>query len=295
MKELHIHLEGSVFPEAVACIAESRTLTVPQTTVPRTKNEFFETMKHYSREVLTCKADYVYAFTSLCARLQRTHDYAEITISPGGYEYYHGKGFEDILHELISIAERFTCFEVRFLVELLRNSGPDSCWRQLEMAAELRKASRVITGVNLGGDEVLYPTKHYTEHISAAKKHDLFVTVHAGEWGTADDVWIALDSGADRIGHGIRSIDDPVLVDFLIKKQVSLEVCPTSNLRTQASTDLSEIRRLAEQGVRLVINTDDPAVFGINLQHELTVMRGLIPTYRTEGNYRFSATNDLET
>jgi adenosine deaminase len=96
------------------------------------------------------------------------------------------------------------------------------------------------------------------------------LTCHAGEIAGAQSVWEALDIGAERIGHGIRSIDDAALVAHLAAKKIPLEICITSNLRTGAVSSLAEhpVRRLYDAGVPIILNTDDPAMFGCTLTSE---------------------------
>ena len=102
----------------------------------------------------------------------------------------------------------------------------------------------------------------------------LHVTVHAGEADGPESVWSAIrDLGAERIGHGFRAIDDPSLVDYLVEHQVGLECCPTSNLHTSLVKSYADhpISRLAQQGIRFCLNTDDPGISAIDINHEYEI------------------------
>ncbi len=278
--EVHLHLEGAVFDDALKTIGERRRIKQysPSKLPPRAA--FFGRMNHASKEILASKQDYIDVFESLCGFLARTHDYAELTISPRAYDYYHDGDFEEILSELSQKARQQPRLKINFLIDLLRNSGPDHCWQYLDFAKRSFDNLDNVVGISLAGDEVKYPTEHYVPHIKKAKEYGLMVSVHAGEFGSATDVWAALEAGADRIGHGIRAVDDESLLCKLSKENTPLEICPTSNLCTGASQDLGEVAILAKRGVNLIINTDDPAMFNTFLERELNVFRAVAEDYQ---------------
>jgi len=140
-----------------------------------------------------------------------------------------------------------------------------------------------LVGIDLAGDELKFPASLFQEHFKRARDEGLEITVHAGEVGGPESVWAAIrELGATRIGHGIRSVEDPALVDYLGEHRIGLEISMTSNVHIGAvdSYEQHPARLILEQGLLANLNTDDPAISGIDLQHEYEVAApraGLIP------------------
>lgn len=131
-----------------------------------------------------------------------------------------------------------------------------------------------VVAVDLAGDEAGYPPSLFIEHFKRVRDAGLHVTIHAGEADGPHSVWSAIrDLGAERIGHGFRSIEDPALVDYLARHDIGLEICPTSNLHTTTveSYDQHPVKALADSGVRFSLSTDDPGISNITIEHEYNV------------------------
>ncbi len=142
----------------------------------------------------------------------------------------------------------------------------------------------LIVGIDLDGEEHLYPTEDFVDAFEPARRIGLPITIHAGEWSGPQSVWSALKCGATRIGHGIRSEEDDTLVDELVRRRIHLEMCPTSNVCTAVIHQLSEhpIRRYLDWGVSLSINPDDPAIFDSEVTREYQLVQEALGFGRDE-------------
>ena len=205
-------------------------------------------------------------------RLQKI-TYAEITVSLPEY-IQQGLRLEDLLAVLGEEEADAPC--IRWIVDPVRNLGPDAAERLLERLLPLRPPT--VIGLTLGGAEHTYPPAPFRRVYQIARASGLRTTVHAGEALGPESVWDALQIlEVERLGHGVRAAEDPSLVRCLAERGVPLEVCPTSNVRTGVYPSLREhpIRALFEAGVSLTVNTDDPAFFGVSLSKELANLRHL--------------------
>ncbi len=197
--------------------------------------------------------------------------YAEVTVSVPEY-LQQGLALGDVMSVLGE--ERPGPPRLRWIVDFVRNFGPDAGESLLERLLPLRPTS--VVGLTLGGAEHLYPPAPFRRLYEIAREGGLGTTVHAGEALGPESVWDAVRVlKVDRVGHGVRAIEDPSLVQYLAEHQIPLEVCPTSNIRTGVYSSLEEhpVRALFESGVRLSISTDDPTFFGVSLSEELAGLR----------------------
>jgi aminodeoxyfutalosine deaminase len=168
--------------------------------------------------------------------------------------------------------------EVALIVDSVRNLGVEASRRTVELVADA-DADAPIVALGLTGVEGSFPEADFAHLRGAADELGLGLAVHAGETGTPDNVRAALDDlGADRIGHGIASTRDRDLVARLVREQVPVEVCPSSNLTLGLVGSLDEhpIRELWDAGVNLTVNSDDPPFFATTLTDELRHARRLL-------------------
>jgi adenosine deaminase len=211
-------------------------------------------------------------------------DYIELRFSPWFMAEVHGldalavgHAVADGVEEAVAALPPLPHPRARLIGILSRNYGTEIAFRELDVALALR--DRGLVALDLAGDEANYPGELFVEHFRRARDAGLEVTVHAGEAAGPDSVRQALDPveglGASRIGHGVRSIEDPGLVDLLARRGIFLEVCPTSNVQTSTVASYAEhpLGKFLERGVRATLNTDDPSISGIDLAHEYRVAR----------------------
>src|SRR5262249_39909557 len=163
--------------------------------------------------------------------------------------------------------------EVRWILDAVRQFGIEQAMRVAELAAE--RVDRGVVAIGIGGSEERGPAEWFKDVYAFARNAGLRLTAHAGEGTTPRSVWSALELGAERIGHGISSIEDPALVRHLRDYQIPLEICITSNLVTGVVKRLEDhpVRRLYDAGVPILLNTDDPAMFHCTLPGEFEVAR----------------------
>lgn len=162
----------------------------------------------------------------------------------------------------------------RLIGILSRHYGPDVAWKELQ--AILAGRCRGVMALDLAGDEAHFPGDLFVEHFRRAREEGLRTVAHAGEAAGAASVRQAVEGlAAERIGHGIRALEDPGVVDLLLERGIPLEVCPTSNVHTSTVPDLRShpLPALLARGLAVTLNTDDPSISGIDLAHEYRVAR----------------------
>ena len=267
LAELHVHLEGSVEPETLLEIAPSLTLAEIEAATTYTDFPGFLKAFVWVNRFLKSPSDYARVARRLFERLAAEGvTYAEVTLSVGVI-LWKEQDFASIFDALQREAAR-TSIKVRWILDAIRQFGPEPAKPVFDLAAE--RVGEGVVAIGLGGDELRGPANLFADLFREARDKGLRLTCHAGEIAGPESVWQALEIGAERIGHGIRSIDDPKLVAHLSAKKIPLEVCITSNVRTGAVAALADhpVKRLYDAGVPIILNTDDPVMFGCTLTGE---------------------------
>lgn len=205
--------------------------------------------------------------------LQQNVMYGELFISPSVWRFFQPDlNLRDAVAAVrsgLDDAVRGSDTAFRLIVDVTRNFGPKSAFQTVELAAQLTEYG--VVGVGLGGDEAAYPAELFAEPFDAARGHGLHTVAHAGEMAGAQSVRAALEVlRAERIGHGIRALEDRAVVELLASSGVPLEVCPTSNFLTGAAErqPAHPLLKLDSAGVVVTVDADDPALFGTSITRE---------------------------
>ncbi len=197
--------------------------------------------------------------------------YAEV-IHSAGVNVWRGLDAGKIVEALIEEGRRAP-LEVRWILDAVRQFGGEHVLETAKLAG--RYAGDEVVGFGVGGDETGAKAAELAAGFRWAREAGLHLTAHAGETSTAANVWEALELGVERIGHGIRAVDDERLLAELAARQLPLELSLSSNVKTGAVRSLAEhpARRIWEAGVPIVLNTDDPALFGTKLRNEFAAAK----------------------
>ena len=265
--ELHLHLEGSVTP---ATIHEMHPNVTKEEAVAKYALKgfpaFLESYKWVS-VLLETPAHYALATRRLLEHLQAENvEYVELTLSVGVI-LWKKQNVAAIFDAVNREARNFPipCF---WIFDFIRHFELDHALRVAELAAE--RAREGVVGFGCGGDEARGSALAFLPAFQLAQRAGIRLAPHAGETSNAQSVWDALAVGAERIGHGIRAAEDPALLARLRQDRIPLEVCISSNVATGAvNNQVSHpLRRIADAGVPVILNTDDPAMFQTTLSAE---------------------------
>jgi adenosine deaminase len=284
--QLHCHLEGTVRPETFRELARARGVESARASGPLEATYAFATFR-----------EFLLTFAEVCKTLQRPEDYArlardyvvdaaaqnvryaELFISPSVWTFFHTT--LDVRETVTAMRAAFDDegarrdVSVALICDLTRNFGVERAFETARVAVALAEADLGVIGVGLGGDEANFPPALYREPFAFARAHGLHAVAHAGEAAGADSVRDAVEIlGAERIGHGVRALEDPAVVDLLVRRRIPLELCPTSNRLTGVVPPAAPhpIAELDARGVICVVDADDPALFSTSLETEYRIV-----------------------
>jgi len=281
--ELHVHLEGAIRPSTLLQLAARNGVQLPAQDVAELRDFYrFRDFSHFIEVYVTITGclrtpeDYAliaYEFGSDCAR--QNIRYAEVTFTVATNVQLTGLPWQAILEGLNAGRDK-ACQEFgvdwRWVLDISRNH-PETQDEVFEIALAARNQGVVALG--LGGSEAEFPAGLFERAFTRAREVGLPRVPHAGETSGPESIWTALRSlHADRLGHGVRCIEDPELVAFLKEHQVPLELCPTSNVRLGIYRDYPAhpLRQLWDQGLWVTVGSDDPPLFGTDLNGEYAVL-----------------------
>ncbi|WP_035802956.1 adenosine deaminase [Kitasatospora mediocidica] len=300
--ELHLHIEGTLEPELAFALAERNAVALPFDSVEELRSAYrfddlqsFLTLYYRLMDVLRTEADFTELADAYLARAgEQGVRHAEIFFDPQAHTARGvpiGTVVEGLSASLARAEERFG-ITTRLILCFLRDESAESALATLESA---RPYLDRITAVGLDSAEVGHPPVKFAAVFERARELGLRAVAHAGEEGPPSYVWEALDHlRVERIDHGIRSLEDPVLVARLVEERIPLTVCPFSNVRLRCVDTLADhpLRAMLDAGLVATVNSDDPTYFGGHVHENLSAVADALDL--TDGHLRTLARNSFE-
>ncbi|WP_437887577.1 adenosine deaminase [Phytobacter sp. V91] len=286
LTDIHRHLDGNIRAQTILDLGREFNLNLPAQTlesliphVQVTQNEpdlvsFLAKLDWGVKVLASLDACRQVAFENMEDAARNGLHYVELRFSPGYMAMTHHLPVAGVVEAVIAgVREGSKAFgvEARLIGILSRTFGEAACLQELEALLAHRDG---ITALDLAGDELGFPGALFLPHFNRARDAGWHITVHAGEAAGPESIWQAIrELGAERIGHGVKAIEDPALVAFLAEQRIGIESCLTSNIQTSTVPSLAchPLKTFLQQGVLASINTDDPAVQGVEIGHEYNV------------------------
>jgi aminodeoxyfutalosine deaminase len=276
--ELHLHLEGAIEPATLLEIRQRHGERVTQAEVDALYryedfSGFLLAFKNITEHLRTPE-DYELITYRLMQRLKEENVlHAEVYVSVGVC-LWRKQDFAAIFEGLDrgrTRGARDFGVSLLWIFDAVRQFGVEPAQKVFELA--VRYHDREVAGIGIGGDEQKAPPELFRDPYFWAADHGMRLTAHAGETGPPESIWGALNLRAERIGHGLTAFHDPDLVEELAQRQIPLEICLTSNLRTGLCPNLNDhpAKSYFDHGVMITLNSDDPALFGTTLAREYQI------------------------
>jgi adenosine deaminase len=265
--ELHVHIEGTLEPELMFEIARRNGVALRARSVDELRRAYefsdlqsFLDIYYEGAGVLRQERDF-YDMTMAYLRRAKADNvrHAEIFFDPQTHTA-RAIAFQTVFHG-INNALHDSGMNARLILCFLRHLSAESAMQTLEESLPFKDG---IVAVGLDSSEVGNPPSKFTSVFARAKSEGFRIVAHAGEEGPPSYIREALDLGASRIDHGVRCMEDPDLVDELVRRQIPLTVCPLSNVKLRVFPSMKDhnLRKMLHRGLRVTINSDDPAYFG---------------------------------
>ena len=280
--ELHLHLEGAMRPSTALELSAQNGVALPEDVARGLRDGFvYPTIERFIQTyiaVTRCvrrSRDYEQVVVEVAEDLARQGvRYAEVTCSPSTPVLFLGMREEDYFDGLARGRARALVehgVELAWVFDIVARSVDPPRYYEFTTRAAIEQRANGVVALGLVGAGTDAPYETFLPYVRRARAAGLAFTPHAGEVGGPEQVWAAIDVlGADRIGHGVRAVEDPALVHELARRGVALEVCPTSNVKLGIYTSYAAhpLRRLYEAGVPVTVNSDDPGLFGTSIARE---------------------------
>lgn len=291
LTDLHRHLDGNIRLSTIWQLAKEFSIELPYTSYQEFSiNAFnhsnvtdllaFLNKMELGVSVLASEQScYRIAYENVeDAKLAGLH-YVELRFSPSFMARHHKLSTEAVVEAVIAganDASKKLNMPVHLIGILSRSYGVANC--KLELNALLQYKQH-LCALDLAGDEKGFPAKDFAEHFSLARDAAWQITVHAGEADGPNSIWQAINYlGATRIGHGVAAAQDNKLMDYMLKNNIAVECCLTSNYQTGACIDTANhpIKTFLDRGLITTLNTDDPGVSGIEIANEYHVAKNIV-------------------
>ncbi len=278
--DLHLHLDGAIDKELARELADIEKVALPaldaeletMLTLPPVCESLNDFLKCFELpdSLLQREESLTYAVRRL---LDKMRDegliYAEIRFAPQ-LHMRRGMSQEDAVRAAIKGLEKAEIPANLILCAMRGSDCQKANYETMQLAKKYLNCEGGVAAMDLAGAEALFPTRDYRELFMLAKNEGLPFTIHAGEADGPESVREAVDYGASRIGHGVRMAADEEVCRLVKERGIYLEMCPTSNRQTQALADMSlyPLRKFLDEGIKVTINTDDPAIEGTSISKE---------------------------
>lgn len=277
MIDLHLHLDGAISMESARQLAQMQGIDIPESdddlrklmrVSPTCKdlNEFLEKFA-FPCSLIQTPNGLSTAVYNLCEELkQQGIIYAEIRFAPSK-SCDRGMTQDEAVQAAIKGMEK-SSLRAGLILCCMRGDSYEINAETIRVASKY--LGKGVCAADLAGAEALFKTADHADVFRLARELNVPFEIHAGEADGPSSVYSAIEFGAARIGHGVRSIEDPALVSLLAEKKIPLMVCPTSNVQTCIASEISglPIREFLNKGIVFTINTDDPSIEGTNLRTE---------------------------
>ena len=297
--ELHVHLEGTLRPERLLEIARRNDYPLPVDTVEDLRRLYeFRDFDHF-----------IEVWILVTNALRHADDFRQLVVDYAGEAARHGAVYVEAIFSPIERTWRGVAWDeifegycdgaqearevhdvqVRLTPDITRGAPIEDAETMVEHAIRYRE--RGVVGVGLGGEEALFPPEPFAPVFRTAREAGLGSVPHAGEVVGPSSIWGAIRSlEPARIRHGIRAVEDTMLMQEIVDRGIVLDICPTSNLRTRVVPSIEEhpLRELVAFGIPCSISTDDPAMFDTDLtrDHQLAASTGITPQAIYEAGVR---------
>lgn len=281
--DLHRHLDGNVRATTILELGQQFNMDLPATDLEGLRPHvqvldnapnlmaFLEKLDWGVKVLGDYDACRRIAIENVADAVAQGIDYTELRFSP----YYmakthnlHPQGVVEAVVDGVQSAVKGQDIKVNLIGIMSRTFGVEKCQYELDALLAFKEQ---LVAIDLAGDELGFPGELFIEHYKQVRDAYLGVTVHAGEAEGTVSIWQAIkELGATRIGHGVKAIHDPALMDYLRDNRIGIESCLTSNIQTSTveSLTMHPLKAFLDHGVLATINTDDPAVQGIELDNE---------------------------